>query len=408
MKTTFLKFMETVPDGPLGLAVSGGGDSIALLLLAVDWARDQGRELRVVTVDHGLRDGSAAEAAGVAALCTDLGVPHKTLCWLDRPETGNLQDNARQARQRLISEWAAGHGIAAVATGHTRDDQAETFLLRLKRGSGVDGLSGMAAQVEKAGVIWLRPLLDIRRAALREFLKCRQVNWVDDPSNDDLRFDRVKMRKALKMLGEIGFDADLLADTAGRMQTARAALEHTSQKALRRVAQAREIGSVRVDVAALAQQPLDIQLRVLAHCLRWVSNAPYRPRLTALKQALAQVLNGTGHSLSGCLLTPVRQGGIEITREISAIGESDATTVVFDGRWRCDPAQGQWRPLGSDGILQRPEWRDTAETRNAILASPSLWYNNELKSVPFVDKNPACGCWLRDGTESFYATIVTH
>ena len=400
--------MDTVPQGPLGLAVSGGGDSIALLVLAVDWARDQGRALRVITVDHGLRDGSAAEAAGVAALCADLGVPHETLRWLDRPETGNLQDNARQARQNLIAAWAVGHGIAAVATGHTRDDQAETFLLRLKRGSGVDGLSGMAAQVEKAGVIWLRPLLDVRRAALRDFLRSRQVGWVDDPSNEDLRFDRVKMRKALNLLEEIGLDANVLADTAGRMQTARTALELKSQEALHAVATPRDIGSVRLDTAALALQPLEIQLRVLAHCLRWVSDGPYRPRLNALKQALAQVLNGTGHSLSGCLLTPLRDGCFEITREVSAMVSSDAGTGFFDGRWRCERAEGQWRPLGSDGILQRPEWRDTAETRNAILASPSLWYNNELKSVPFVDKNPACGCWLRDGTESFYATIVTH
>lgn len=408
MKTAFLNFMDCVPDGTLGVAVSGGGDSIALLVLMADWAQEAGRSLRVVTVDHGLRSGSAAEAGGVAVLCTDLGLPHDTLLWQDHPETGNLQDNARQARQNLISDWAVAHGIAAVTTGHTRDDQAETFLLRLKRGSGVDGLSGMAAQVTKDGLIWLRPLLDIKRQTLRDFLRQRQISWVEDPSNDDLRFDRVKMRKALNILGEIGLNADVLADTAARMQTARGALESYSKEVLGKVAQPRDIGSVRLDTEALTQHPMDIQLRVLAHCLRWVSGVPYRPRLKALHQALAHSFSGTGHSLSGCLLTPIRDEGIEITREVSAMVPSDASTCIFDGRWHCEPAQGQWRPLGSDGILQRPEWRDTAETRNAILASPSLWYNNELKSVPFVDKNPACGCWLRDGTESFYATIVTH
>lgn len=408
MKTTFLNFMNTVPEGPLGLAVSGGGDSIALLVLMSDWAQETGRVLRVVTVDHGLRDGSAAEAAVVGALCADLGVPHDTVRWLDHPETGNLQDNARQARQNLIADWAAEQGIVAVATGHTRDDQAETFLLRLKRGSGVDGLSGMAAQVRKAGVFWLRPLLEIRREALREFLRHRQVSWVEDPSNDDLRFDRVKMRKALNVLDELGLGVTVLADTAGRMQTARTALEAFSQEVLHAVAQPRDIGSVRLDIAVLARHPMDIQLRVLAHCLRWVSLAPYRPRLSALKQALAQCVNATGHSLSGCLLTPFGESGTEITREISAMVESDARTAVFDGRWHCTIAQGHWRPIGPDGILQRPNWRDTAESRNAILASPSLWYNNELKSAPFVDKNPACWCRLRDGTESFYQTIVTH
>ncbi|HAD27336.1 MAG TPA: tRNA lysidine(34) synthetase TilS, partial [Rhodobacteraceae bacterium] len=197
--SVFSDFMDGLPDGPIGLAVSGGSDSLALLVLTVDWAKKCGRSVFVVTLDHGLREEAANEAEGVAKICAGLGVSHDTLRW-DGHHKGNTQDAARRVRQRLIGDWAKTHDLVAVATGHTRDDQAETFLLRLKRGSGVDGLSGMARCIEKDGVLWVRPLLHKRRDALRATLKDRGVAWFDDPSNGDNRYDRVKVRKALKII----------------------------------------------------------------------------------------------------------------------------------------------------------------------------------------------------------------
>ena len=132
---------EGLPPGPVAVAVSGGGDSVALLLLLQETGA---RPLAAVTVDHGLRPESAAEAAAVAALCSARGIAHTLLRWEEPAGAGNLQARAREARRRLIGDWARGRGIGAVALGHTLDDQAETFLLRLARGSGVDGLSGMA------------------------------------------------------------------------------------------------------------------------------------------------------------------------------------------------------------------------------------------------------------------------
>ena len=118
--------------------------------------------------------------------------------------------------------------MVAVATGHTRDDQAETFLLRLKRGSGVDGLSGMAPWIEKDGILWVRPLLRQRRDALRATLASRGVSWVDDPSKEDVQYDRIKVRNILKLMVETGISVDVIADTAERMRTARSALEQTT------------------------------------------------------------------------------------------------------------------------------------------------------------------------------------
>jgi len=402
-----LDFLDELPDGPIGLAVSGGSDSVALLVLTVDWARNYGRSVFVVTLDHGLRVEAAMEAEGVAAICKDLRVSHDILHW-DGHYKGNMQDAARRVRQRLIGDWAKERRLVAVATGHTRDDQAETFLLRLKRGSGVDGLSGMAPWIEKDGILWVRPLLRQRRDALRATLASRGVSWVDDPSNEDVQYDRIKVRNILKLMVETGISVDVIADTAERMRTARSALEQTTFDVAQIVAEPRHIGSIRVNVTALERQSKEVQLRLLAHALRWVSGSDYRPRLTALKHALTAVFEGKGHSLSGCLISKAKAGVVEVSREVSAVKVANANSGLFDGRWVCGIAQGEWRPLGAEGLAHFPNWRDTAEHRNALLASPSLWYNNELKSAPLLGNNLIYKCRLRDGPESFFNSILTH
>ena len=405
--SVFSDFMDGLPDGPIGLAVSGGSDSLALLVLTVDWAKKCGRSVFVVTLDHGLREEAASEAEGVAEICAALGVSHDTLRW-DGHHKGNTQDAARRVRQRLIGDWAKTHDLVAVATGHTRDDQAETFLLRLKRGSGVDGLSGMARCIEKDGVLWVRPLLHKRRDALRATLKDRGVAWFDDPSNGDNRYDRVKVRKALKIIQEVGISIDLLANTAERLQTTRAALEQLTLDVAHAVAEPREIGSVRVNVPALDLQSKEVQLRLLAHALRWVSGAEYRPRLNALKRVLAAIFDGQGCTLSGCLISTAKAGVIEVSREIAAVEVTDGRSGSFDTRWICDIAEGEWRTLGVEGLARFPNWRDTTEHRNSLLASPSLWNNNELKSAPFLVKSQFRKCRLRDGPKSFFDSILTH
>ena len=158
------------PDFPkqIGLAVSGGGDSMAMLGLAHAWARVWGVGLHVATVDHGLRPESADEAALVARECATLGHSHSTLKWTWDGQ-GNVQDQARRARLRLLGAWC--DGFSHVLMAHTADDVAETFLIRLARGSGVDGLSAMSARRNLDGFDVLRPCLDMTRAELRHYAK---------------------------------------------------------------------------------------------------------------------------------------------------------------------------------------------------------------------------------------------
>lgn len=291
---------DRVP-GPLAVAVSGGGDSVALLHAAVAVGR---RAVVAATVDHGLREGSRAEAEGVARACAALGVAHATLAW-DGAGRGNLQARAREARRGLLGAWARGQGAASVLLGHTLDDQAETVLLRLARGSGVDGLAGMPASFDAEGVAWERPFLGIAREALRHWLRARGIPWVEDPSNDDPRFDRARARAMMGALAGLGLTRDRLVRTAGHMGRARASL----------VGQARRLAAeqVREEGADLLLPRLwllhsverdDTAGRVLAAALMWVGGGEARPRWESLRRLAAVVAGGRAATLAGCRVSP--------------------------------------------------------------------------------------------------------
>lgn len=324
------------PAGRIGVAVSGGGDSLALLCLAVDWANRNGREVLAVTVDHGLRPEAAGEAAHVVALCRAAGVPCDMLTWTGWDGQGNLQDAARRARKSLIASWAARSAVTLVLTGHTQDDQAETVLMRLARGSGVDGLAGIAPWTRDAGLVWGRPLLDTRRQELRSYLTARGMSWVEDPSNDDPRFDRVKARKMLGSLAELGLTVDRLAATAKRMQAAADALARaTGDLALQAVSVDR--GDLVIDDAAVRAAPEDVQRRLMARALSWVAGQTYRPRYEALLALMQSCAKGGSGTLHGCFVKPNRAGGLRVMRELKAVsGLVAAPGEPWDGRWHLD------------------------------------------------------------------------
>ncbi|MBM9596421.1 tRNA lysidine(34) synthetase TilS [Rhodobacteraceae bacterium MCCB 386] len=348
-----------------------------MLHLALPWAARRGVRLAAATVDHGLRPGSAGEAERVATVCADLGLAHTTLHWSwDR--RGNLQEAARLGRRRLLAEWARREGLSAVAMGHTRDDQAETVLLRLMRGSGVDGLSAMEVD-RRDEVRWLRPLLGVRREALRQWLRDAGLNWAEDPSNADRRFRRVRVRQAMEALE---LDQDRLAETAARMRMARAALESLAEEAARACV-AVESGDLLIFLGRFDTWPEETRLRLFAEGLRWISGAPYRPRLNALRAALDEARR-VPRTLHGVLVSPER-GRLRLTREARAVTEARAAPgEPWDGRWIVEgPARpgDEVRMLGEAGLIQRGVVR-LALPRASLAASPAVWRGGELRAAP--------------------------
>ncbi len=372
-------------SGPvLGLAVSGGGDSMALLALAVDWAKESGRQLQAITIDHGLRPEAAGEAQRVAAFASEFGVPHETLEWQGWDGAGNLQDAARRARASLIGDWARERGIVAVATGHTRDDQAETLLMRLARGSGVDGLSAMAPVRVAGDMTWHRPLLDVSRATLRDYLAAEGLPWIDDPSNEDTRFDRVRARHALEVLGDLGITREGLAATAARMGRARAALEQATSDLLKQTTRL-DRGDALVDWTVLGQAPEEIRNRAIAHVIMWVTGAEYKPRASALDHAIEAMETRKTHVLSGCQMS-AEGSARRFAREYAAVRDMVRDLGgLWDGRWIIRGPQngrGTVRALGDDGIRACPDWRESGMPRVSLLASPSVWQGERLVAAP--------------------------
>ncbi|HVV28836.1 MAG TPA: tRNA lysidine(34) synthetase TilS [Rhizomicrobium sp.] len=298
--------------GPAAVAVSGGSDSLALMHLLGGHARAVGRPAPVVlTVDHGLRAGSAREAKQVACWAGKAGLKAHILAWRgSKPKTG-VEAAARAARYRLMGAWLAKHGIATLFVGHTQDDQAETFLLRLARGSGLDGLAAMRARVPWpepgfAGLAVARPLLGFSRAELRAFLEGIGQPWLDDPMNDDESFDRVRIRKAQDALAQAGLSPARIASAAAHLARARAALETVTEAVLVRAARPQG-EAVLLDPQALAAAPREVGLRALAAVLMQVSGHPYRPRFDALERLFDRIAAGGpggGATLHGCHIGP--------------------------------------------------------------------------------------------------------
>lgn len=255
------------------LAVSGGPDSTALLVLAARWRkrRRKGPVLVAVTVDHGLRPEAAREAAAVKKLAKSLDVKHRTVRWTgEKPSTG-IQARAREARYDLLAAEARRHGALHIVTAHTRDDQAETVMFRLARGSGVAGLGAME-RMRPLGDVWLtRPLLDLPKARLMATLAARKIAFADDPSNADAKYTRVRWRALMPHLAGEGLHAARLATLALRMRRANAAIDRLVGAVIHRVT-APKAGVLAVDAGLFAELPEEIALRLLGHMVAAAGN----------------------------------------------------------------------------------------------------------------------------------------
>ena len=270
--------------GGLGVAVSGGPDSLALLLLAhAGWPG----QVEAATVDHGLRRESADEAAFVAQVCGILAVPHAILK-PPQPIEGNLQSAARQARYALLEEWRAARGLDWILTAHHADDQAETLLMRLNRGSGVGGLAGVRAVNGRV----IRPLLGWRRAELASIVADAGIESVADPSNTDTRFDRARLRAEMEKANWL--DPAALARSAAALAEAQQALDWSAERLFaERVTS--EADGLRLDPAGV---PDELLRRLLLGALRELAPEA-SPRGEELSRLLATLEQGGTATLAG-------------------------------------------------------------------------------------------------------------
>lgn len=296
------------------LAVSGGSDSTALLVIAARWAKKRKRapKLLAVTVDHGLRPEARREAAMVKRLARRLGVPHRTLRWRGRkPKTG-LQEAARIARYSLLAQAAVRAGYEHILTAHTLDDQAETVLLRLARGSGLTGLAGMAhASALPVGaetaIFLVRPLLRIPKSRLVATLKAAGIGHSEDASNRDPRFTRARLRMLMPALAREGLDARGLMRLAMRMRRAEATIEFAVGAARAALAPGpwREGGPIVFDVPHFRDLPAEVALRLLGRAVAQTGDeGPVElGKLEQLYEVLRQSRPPLRRTLAGALIT---------------------------------------------------------------------------------------------------------
>ena len=327
---------ETRPE--LGVAVSGGRDSLSLALLAHEWAGTRGGRMLALIVDHGLRPAAAEEALTTAGVLQNCGIESLVLRWSgDKPQAG-LQEAARAARYRLLRDACRERGILHLLVAHHADDQAETVAMRAARASGPDGLAGMAALVEWPEVRLLRPLLPVPRMRLAATLGSRGIGWIDDPSNSDPRFERARLRRA-------GTVALGLPDADG----VRSGHERRAARTGVAVFQAREDGSIAIDRAAIERLPLDLRRRLASRVVQALGGGDHPPRRERLERAVARLSGtpergksgrGQDFTLSGCLFSLRQAAG---SRELEWIvrpenGRKGRQPLIPAAFFACYPA----------------------------------------------------------------------
>ena len=365
------------PAPAVAAAVSGGPDSLALALLAAPWAAMRGGSLVALVVDHGLNDGSAAAADRALSRLAGRGIAGVKLRWQGPPPKTGIQAAARAARYRLLGEWCAANGVLHLLTGHHREDQAETLLLRLAAGSGPDGLAAMPPIQETAWGRILRPLLGVERSRLRATLAALGQGWFEDPANADPAFARARLRRSARALAREGMTEARLAATAGRLGEAREVLEGETAILLARAVSLFPAGFARLDRAALAAAPVDLSRRALERVLLCVGGGRYAPRRARLAPLL-DALRGSGalapRTLGGCIVRPAGDS-VLVAREAAAIRETAPVVAgaetLWDGRFRvafaprgegCGPLR--LCALGAAG------WRSVRRALDTPLAMP--------------------------------------
>ena len=322
----FSKLMA--PAGPfepaphLAIAVSGGADSLALCLLANGWVRRRKGRVMALTVEHGLRQESAAEARQVGRWLKARNISHRILPWCGNKPTSGIQAAARAARMSRLTDWCARHHVLHLLTGHQMEDQAATVILRLSAGSGCDGLAAMplvqdVRTPDGLGIRLIRPLLSVPEDRLKATLGRRSQAWIDDPSNHDRGYARTRLAASIDAFGNEGISVERLARVARRAGSDRAALDWSACVLLSKVAILHPAGFATLDWAIWRTAPESVSLRALIRLLTVVGGHTFGPRLERAERLSAELrisYPARAATLGGCRIMP-QQGKVLICRE---------------------------------------------------------------------------------------------
>lgn len=391
--------------GRMAVAVSGGPDSMALALLVKDWCASQNFPPPLgLIVDHALRNESADEAAEVQKRLASLGIKAEILHWDHAPVTTRIHAEARAARYDLLIRACRRHGIQTLLFAHQREDQAETILMRLAKGSGIDGLAGIPAVNEIDGVQILRPLLPVAKERLIATCELAGASFVTDPSNNADKFARGRLRRVMPLLADEGLTIERLLDCGARAAEAKAALDHYTRKFLLAHSRLDEYGVITIHRAQFLTLPQAIAMRSLGAALQAVHREDYDPTHAALSLLLDALQDAAmpARTLNGCLIT-CRADEIVVLREMDAITDiipiRAGETVLWDGRWRLTlaagavPADYEIRALGNPPheVLDRlaPNLRHQVPQGRVRATLPALWCGDELTMIPFCNNTQA-------------------
>ena len=396
-------FSPFLPLKSVLLAVSGGADSLALMVLCHTWkmARSVPVSLHSASVNHGLRREAPAECAFVAALAQRIGMSHETLAWTPAADLSNLQSQARRARYQLLSDHARSLDCRHIALAHHLDDQAETFVIRLLRGSGVPGLGAMRQEQVLDDMVLLRPFLTVPKARLRASLTEIGQDWIEDPSNQQDTYLRVRVRQLMPLLASEGGDAERLAATALRMQRADAALDTITEQAFQQHVQRKPGRSMMVPLDAFQSLEHDVRLRLWRKLFAACAGALYPPReerLLSLDEAFVRVAHKdrVKRTMGGCCFE-LADGKIWIYRELGRDPFcrmfKAGDPVAWPGLYKAirveqgDPSCPlTLRPLGQEGVrlvealdlsLMAFRAQNGQMPLGLVHALPSIWHDGQ-------------------------------
>lgn len=328
----------------IAVGVSGGIDSLSLVLLLNIWAKKYNSEIFAITVDHKLREESTEEAEYVHKICEQNGINHTILTWNEEKPLSNIEAVAREKRYNLISEYCKDNNIKYLCVAHHLEDQAETFFIRLFRGSGIDGLSSMAEETNLFGLNIIRPFLHIHKSQLKQFLLDNKIEWVEDSSNSDDKYLRNKIRNFLNSFENKEEITTRIGFAVNEITKCKNFIEKQIQEVEDDILDFSSFGMCLINTNNLLSIDEDLSLRLLAKTVMKISGNIYKPRLVKLTRLYNEIKesflneNNLKYTFYGCIFEKYDTEKIVVYREYNSIGEDIKLEynkeVIWDNRFK--------------------------------------------------------------------------